>query len=135
MARILGIDFGEKRIGLALSDEGQQFAFEMDIWSPQEFFENIKALLIEKDIEKIVIGLPLNMQGEHSAKTKEAIEFKENLQKEVTVPVEMIDERLTSQMAASIAGTSKNIDSLAAQIFLQNYLNKNKPNDQSAPQA
>jgi putative Holliday junction resolvase len=127
MARILGIDFGEKRIGLALSDEGQQFAFEMDIWSPEEFFENIKALLAEKDIEKVVLGLPLNMSGGHTAKTKEAIEFKEKLEKEINVPVEMIDERLTSQMAANIAGTSKNIDSLAAQIFLQNYLNKNKP--------
>lgn len=132
MARILGIDYGEKRIGLALSDEGQQFAFEMDIWSPQEFYENIKALLVEKDIEKIILGLPLNMSGEQTAKTKEVLEFKEKLEKEVNIPVEMLDERLTSQMAANIAGTNKNIDSLAAQIFLQNYLNKNKPDASQA---
>ncbi len=125
MPRILGIDYGEKRIGLALSDEDQKFSFEFEIWDPEKFSKQIAGLIQEKDIEKIVLGLPINMSGEHTQKTKEVLDFKARLEKLVSVPVELIDERLSSQMASSISGSQKNIDSLAAQIFLENYLNKN----------
>ncbi len=128
MARILGIDYGEKRIGLALSDESQQFAFEMDVWSPQEFDQNIAGLIKERAISGIVLGNPLNMSGAQTAKTKEVLAFKEKLAQRVNLPVYLVDERLSSQMAAKIAGTQKNIDALAAQIVLQNYLNQNKNN-------
>ncbi len=124
MGRILGIDFGEKRIGLAISDEEQKFAFEYEIWSPEKLQSEIQTLVRDKEIVKIVLGLPLNMSGDDTQKTEEVRTFKEKLESLVTIPVELIDERLTSQMASTIAGTNKNIDALAAQIFLQNYLNK-----------
>ncbi len=128
MGRILAVDYGEKRIGLAISDEEQQFSFELDIWSPHEFSENIKALLGERNIEKIVLGYPLGMSGQVTAKTAEVQRFKEQLEKMVGIPVELFDERLTSKMAGKISGDQKNIDSLAAQIILENYLNKAKNN-------
>lgn len=126
MGRILGIDYGEKRIGLALSDEDQKFSFEYDIWQNYEFFERIEGLIAEQDIEKIVLGFPLNMDGGETKKTAEVKEFKENLQKQITIPIEILDERLSSKMAAKIAGSDTEIDSLAAQIILENYLNKNR---------
>src|SRR4051812_7231855 len=124
MARILAIDFGEKRMGLALSDEDQKIAFEYEIWNPQELARDINKLITIKEVEKIILGLPVNMSGEETQKTQEVKAFKENLEKIVSIPIELIDERLSSKMASSIAGTEKNIDSLAAQIFLQNYINK-----------
>lgn len=126
MGRVLGIDYGEKRIGLALSDEEQKFSFEYDIWQNYEFFERIESLIAEQDIEKIVLGFPLNMDGGETQKTQEVKEFKEHLLKQVSIPIEILDERLSSKMAAKIAGSDSEIDSLAAQIILENYLNKNR---------
>ncbi|MBU6447599.1 Holliday junction resolvase RuvX, partial [Patescibacteria group bacterium] len=91
MGRILAIDYGEKRIGLAISDEEQKFSFELDIWSPREFSENIRALLAERNIEKIVLGHPLGMSGQKTAKTAEVERFKEELEKMAQVPVELFD--------------------------------------------
>lgn len=128
--KILGIDFGTKRIGLAISDETQTLARELEILSPQEFWEKIEELLVEEDIEKIVLGMPINMSGEVTQKSKEVQEFADELQSRISTPVEMVDERLSSVMAENLSGqmsgSHEQIDSLAAQIFLQNYLNQNK---------
>jgi len=133
MGRILAIDYGEKRIGLALSDENKEFAFEYEIWQAADFFKKISGLISEKEIEKIVLGKPVNLKGESTKKTQEVLRFQEKLQK--TLPqeckIDLLDERLSSKMAEKIAGTSKNIDALAAQIFLQNYLNKNAKQNSS----
>lgn len=126
MGRILGLDYGEKRIGLAISDEEQKFSFELDIWPAYEFFEKIEPLITEQDVEKIVLGYPLNMSGDETKKSKEVLDFKEKLEKQIKIPIEILDERLSSKMAAKIAGTDEQIDSLAAQIILENFLNKNK---------
>ncbi|TSC65019.1 MAG: Holliday junction resolvase-like protein [Candidatus Doudnabacteria bacterium Gr01-1014_77] len=124
MSRILAIDYGEKRMGLALSDEEQKFAFEFEIWSPEQIFEDLPNLIKEKDVSKIVLGNPLNMSGEATKKTEEVMEFKKKLEALCGLEIELADERLSSKMAENISGHHKNIDSLAAQIFLQNYLNK-----------
>ena len=120
--KILAIDFGTKRIGLAVSDETQTLARELDIFSPKEFWQKLAGVLVEEQVEKILIGLPLNMSGQPTQKTSEAKQFAKQVESEVEVSVELVDERLSSQMAESISGSSKNLDSLAAQIFLQNYL-------------
>jgi putative Holliday junction resolvase len=124
MPRILGIDYGEKRIGLALSDESLQFSFEYETWSPEKFENEIENLIAEKEIEKIILGHPLNMSGAETPKTKEVLKFKEDLESKVNVPIELVDERLSSKFAAGIIGKDKDIDSLAAQIILETYLNK-----------
>ena len=124
--RILGIDYGSKRIGLAVSDESQTFARELGIVSPNEFWKSIRQIVAEQEIVKIVVGWPLNMSGQETEKTQEVKNFKQQVETETNLPVEVMDERLSSQMAQNISGSKKDLDSLAAQILLQNFLNKNK---------
>lgn len=124
MGRILGIDYGEKRIGIAITDPDQTIAFERGIWSPKEFRERLHQLIEAEEVEKIVLGYPLNMQGEQTLKTQEVIDFREKLEKEVSVPIEFMDERLSSKMAVSLMGRDKGIDGLAAQIILQHYIDR-----------
>jgi len=123
--KILGIDYGEKRIGLAISDETRTFARELTILSPKEFWDGISDIISANEITTIVLGWPLNMSGEMTDKTREVESFKLKVESETGLPVEIIDERLSSQMAQSASGSTKNLDSLAAQILLQNYLDKN----------
>lgn len=124
--RILGIDYGTKRIGLALSDELGLLARELSIVSPSDFFRNLAGLIVEYDIEGIVLGVPLNMSGQDTDKTREVQAFKVKIEQLTGLPVYDVDERLSSQMAEHISGSNKNLDSLAAQIILQNYLNQKK---------
>jgi putative Holliday junction resolvase len=124
--RVLGIDYGEKRIGLAISDESQTFARELAILSPKEFWEQLPNIISENQITIIVLGWPLNMSGEKTQKTEEVERFKIKVESETGLPVRIMDERLSSQMAENITGNKKDLDSLAAQILLQNYLDKMK---------
>ena len=126
MARLLGIDYGEKRIGLALTDEDQMMAFEFEIWSPRQFWDGVSDLVAEKEIAGIVLGRPLNMSGGETKKTQEVDIFKAKLEDLVQVPIQFVDERLTSKWAASLSGADKNIDALAAQLILQHYIDKRK---------
>jgi putative holliday junction resolvase len=129
--KILGIDYGAKRVGLAISDETQTLARELNILSPKDFWQQIHQLINDEGIERIIIGLPLNMSGEATQSTEAAQEFSDRLQELLTrekliIPVEFMDERLSSVMAESMPGGKHNVDSLAAQIILQNYLDKAK---------
>ncbi|MCL5774733.1 MAG: Holliday junction resolvase RuvX [Patescibacteria group bacterium] len=124
--KILGIDYGEKRIGLAISDESRTFARELEILSPKEFWQRISSLAKEEEVERMVLGWPINMAGKETKKTREVEKFRIELEKACAVPVDVMDERLTSVMAHNLPGGKKNVDSLAAQILLQNYLDKHK---------
>ncbi len=124
--KILAIDFGTKRIGLAISDETQTLARELTILSPREFWQQIKEIVEQEGIERVVVGLPLNMSGQQTDKTREAQQFFDQLQQQLRIPLEFMDERLSSVMAENLPGGRENIDSLAAQIILQNYLDKIK---------
>jgi putative Holliday junction resolvase len=125
--KILGIDYGERRIGLAASDDDGIIAFEIGIVQNEVFFKQISDIIKTRGVEKIVVGYPLNLSGGQTAKTAEVSQFADKIRTLLPdIPVDFVDERLSSQMAAHIAGTSKNIDGLAAQLFLQNYLNKIK---------
>ena len=126
--KALGIDFGEKRIGLAISDETKTFARELDILSPKEFWDRIVSIANENEIGVLVLGLPMGVSGQETEKTKEAREFRVQLVEITKLPVEFMDERFSSQMAVTISGSKKNLDSLAAQILLQNWLDKRKLN-------
>lgn len=135
--RILGLDFGTKRIGVALSDEllmtaqGMDSIYRKDLLSD---LERIKDIIEESGVVEVVVGLPVNMDGTHSDKTKEAMEFSENLSKVVGVPVKEWDERLTSRQAertlleADVSRRKRRqlSDKLAAQLILQNYLDSRK---------
>jgi putative holliday junction resolvase len=124
--KILGIDYGTVRIGLAISDETHTLARELTILSPKQFWQNIEDLVEQEGIEAIAVGLPLSMSGGQTEKSREVQEFVDQLQERITVPIELIDERLTSVIAESSPGGKTNTDSLAAQLILQTYLDKNK---------
>lgn len=124
--RILGIDYGSKRVGLAVSDETHTLARELVILSPKEFWQKIEEVVAAEEISRIIIGLPLNMSGEQTETTRNVQEFADKLEAKLNLPVEYMDERLSSVMAGNLPGGKKDIDSLAAQIILQNYLDKLK---------
>ena len=135
MARALGIDFGEKRVGLALSDKLNIIASPyktIQYVSETELINQIKTIVIEKEIGIFVIGLPLNMKGQDSAQTKKVRSFKKLLSK-LELPIVYEDERFSSIIAKNSlvlqnvkTGHNKSeIDRTAAAIILQQFLDKN----------
>lgn len=127
------MDMGSKRIGVAMSDELLITAQAIDTIERKNLksdLDEIGSLIKENDISEVVVGLPLNMDGSYSAKTKEVIEFLDKLLEAVAIPVKTWDERLTSVQAErtlleadlSRAKRKKISDKLAAQIILQSYL-------------
>jgi len=138
MGRVLGIDYGEKRIGVAISDKSKIFAQPLDfVFNNANVYENISKIVKEKEVELIIIGLPLKLNGEESETSVTVREFSHKLNNFLKVNTEFIDERLTTSYAEKllISGDVKRkdrkklIDSLSAQIFLQNYLDKIKNSD------
>lgn len=133
MMRILAIDYGEKRIGLALSDplgftaQGLETILKV---SKENFLQKITELCRERSVTEVIIGLPVNMNGTMGPKAKEILEIVPELQAKLEVPVKTWDERLTSREAGRLMieeGLSRdkqkqNSDRLAATILLQNYL-------------
>ena len=135
MARALGIDFGEKRVGLALSDRSNLIASPyktLQYISENDLISEIKKIVIDKEIKVFVIGLPLNMKGEDSDQTKKVRRFK-NLLSILELPIIYEDERFSSIIAKNSlvlqnvkTGHNKSeIDRTAAAIILQQYLDKN----------
>ena len=135
MARALGIDFGEKRVGIALSDKLNLIASPyktIQYASENELINKIKNIVFEKEVKIFVIGLPLNMKGEDSAQTKKVRRFK-NLLSILELPIVYEDERFSSIIARKSlilqnvkTGHNKSeIDKTAAAIILQQYLDKN----------
>ena len=135
MARALGIDFGEKRVGLALSDRSNLIASPyktLQYKSENDLISELKKIVIDKEIGVCVIGLPLNMKGEDSDQTKKVRRFK-NLLSILELPIVYEDERFSSIIAKNSlvlqnvkTGHNKSeIDRTAAAIILQQYLDKN----------
>ena len=131
--KILGIDYGEKRIGLALSDISNTVARSLKVLkrnATRSWLGEIKAIVDKNKIEKIVIGLPKNMNGSIGEKGKEVLAFVKVLGKVVRVPIVTWDERLTTVSAEKVlrqAELSRKkrkdiLDKLSACIILQNYL-------------
>ena len=137
MKRILGLDHGDRRIGLALSDPLQIIAkpFEtIDLKFAKNIFDLLNSIIKEKDVEKIIVGYPITLKNKFSIQTKKVLKFVELLKKNVQIEVKLYDERLTSQIAQKSlimqgvkTGHNKDdVDKTAAAVFLQNYLDENK---------
>lgn len=135
--RIMALDVGTKRIGVAMSDElllTAQGAETIHRSSPESDFDIVKKTAEASGAGEIVVGLPINMNGTHGPKVKEIMEFIEGLSKVLSIPVKTWDERLTTAQArrtlleadVSRAKRKKAIDRLAAQIILQSYLDSRK---------
>jgi len=133
MARIIGIDIGERRIGMAISDESQTMARgieAIDVKGKAECVLKIKDIAEKFNACEAIVGLPLNMNGSKGPQAKKAIVFINSLKEKLSIPVTAFDERLTTKQGERIlieADMSRKkrktkIDSLAAQIMLQSYL-------------
>ncbi|MBI5022981.1 MAG: Holliday junction resolvase RuvX [Candidatus Magasanikbacteria bacterium] len=123
---LLGLDYGEKNIGLAVADENSKMAlpYKVLINKGENFvLQELKKIIIEEKISKIIVGLPLSLSGAESKKTIEAREFSAFLAKNLDIPVEMKDERLSSRLADAMAPGAKNSRDIgAAMIILESYL-------------
>jgi putative pre-16S rRNA nuclease len=134
-SRILGIDFGLKRIGLALSDPLKIFAYPFkSIENNNKVWENLKNIIEENSVEKIILGYPLRFNREVTHITKEVLDFKDALINKFNIEVILWDETLTSQIAKKRIFESVNkktqrrkkeiIDMNSASIILQEFLEK-----------
>jgi len=133
--KIMGLDIGTKKIGVALSDETSQIARAVEVvlrTSDTAAILRIKQIAAEFNVEKIVVGLPVNMDGSYGPSAKMSEKFAEKLKKETSADICFWDERLSTREAENImisADLSRKkrkrvIDKLAAQIILQGYLDR-----------
>ncbi len=131
--RILCFDVGEKRIGVAVSDELGITAQGVEVIPRVNLSRDLKRIkeLVERyEAQKIVLGFPVNMNGTLGQKAKELLDFKSYLEKNLSIPLETWDERLTTRAAQRAllegnvrrAGRKKVVDMLAASLILDNYL-------------
>ncbi|HEY6169828.1 MAG TPA: Holliday junction resolvase RuvX [Verrucomicrobiae bacterium] len=131
--RILALDHGTVRIGVAVSDELKMIATPLEFIAAEpfaEFLERLKELLREKQVELILVGLPRNMDGSYGPAALKVQDFVAALRNAITVPIQAVDERLTSvhaQKLLSQAGVKAKqqrgkVDQSAAAILLQGYL-------------
>ena len=135
--RILAIDYGLKRIGLALSDPLKIFSYAYKtVPNNAEFFDELAQIISEQNIEKIILGLPLKESGEDALLTQEVKKLKEILEIKFKLGVILFDERYSSVIASehisqSVLKKSKRkdknlLDKEAAAIILHDYLNEKK---------
>jgi putative Holliday junction resolvase len=122
--RALALDYGTARCGVALSDPTGTLSTPLDaVVRPDSKagMAEIAALVREKHVETVVVGLPLTMASGESTQTKAARAFAERLQRRIDVPVTMYDERLTTAQARRTGGTASE-DSRAAAHLLEAWL-------------
>jgi putative Holliday junction resolvase len=136
--RLLGVDYGQVRIGLAICDSEQIIASPLSVYrrrdagADAEFF---RQLVVQEDVSGLVVGLPLHMSGDESGKAREARAFGEWLSQVTSLPVDYWDERFTTLEAdeylrgagMSSAKRRQRVDKVAAQIMLQAYLEAHRP--------
>ena len=135
--KLLGVDFGDKRTGLAISNDGQTIASgvtQISVGGMQKTAEAVANMATERGIAGVVVGLPVNMDGSHGPRAQHAEKFGRILAGLVTVPVAMLDERMTTMAASRYLNETDTrgqkrksvIDTLSAEIILQNALDKLK---------
>ncbi len=131
--RILALDHGTKRIGVAVSDETKTIAQPLEYIAAEpfaDFLARFKTLLVDKEIDLVLIGLPRNMDGSYGPAAQKVEAFVAVLRGAITIPIKTWDERLTSAQANRILIQGKvrrdqrkeKVDKMAAAILLQSYL-------------
>lgn len=143
MAKIMGIDHGKVRIGVAVSDESSSIAFGREIiLNNKDVFPKLKKFISDESITRIVIGYPLTLKGEKSEQTLSVEKFEAELKNALSVPpynnitITLWDERFTSKLASDSmleSGMKRkkrqqkgNIDIISASLMLQSYLDSRK---------
>ncbi len=133
-SRVVGVDVGTKRVGIAVADPLQLFAKPLGTFPPEEAIERLQGVSEEKGIETVVVGWPLTETGEEGEAVEMVKEYVERIERALTsVEVVRRDERFTSEIAKDLlkqAGVSQpgrydkgRVDAAAAAVILQDYLN------------
>jgi len=146
MGRVLGIDFGVKRVGAAVSDPGRSIATPLEVYErrdPVQDARHYKKLVDEDEIDLIVIGLPVHTSGREGESAAKARAWGAWLAEATGLPVFYYDERYTTVLAEDVlieVGFSRQKrkglrDMLAARILLQNYLDAGCPSCEARPEA
>jgi len=136
MSKIIAIDFGLKRTGLAISDEAKMFAFGLETVDSKQLMNRLVTLSNEEPVDTLVLGLPKRMNNEDAHITQNVLLLEEALKKQFPLmQIHLIDERFTSKMASAAmhaAGASKKqkrqkglVDKVSATIILQSFLDSN----------
>jgi len=133
--RILGIDYGHRRLGIAVSDDEKILASPLPVYSRCSLDVDLAFLLgivKENEVERVVVGLPRNMNGSIGKMAKEALSFAWKLRRKINIPISTFDERMTSVEAERVL-VETNLsrkrrkglrDSMAAVLILQGYLDR-----------
>ncbi|MFH1366874.1 MAG: Holliday junction resolvase RuvX [Patescibacteria group bacterium] len=135
MGKYLGLDYGEKRVGVALTDEEKKFAFAektLVVKDEKDLLAQIREICQAESVEKIILGWPVNFAGKKTAQTLIVEKFAGLLKENLAVKCEFQDERLTSRMSYSLfQGKNKKnkvnkneIDAQSARIILADYLDR-----------
>lgn len=134
--RYLGLDLGSRTLGMALSDMTGMIASNYQVVRHQEDYQSlipiIEKVVLEKQVSEIVLGLPKNMNNTIGEKGKLSLWFQQQLEEKLKIPVHLEDERLTTVQAQNLLLSNdtsrkkrkKVVDSVAATIILQSYLDK-----------
>ena len=125
--KVLALDYGSARTGVAVSDATGTLARPLEVVQrarTEAGLARIAALVAEHEVERIVVGLPLTLRGEHGAQAQETKRFVASLAKVVSVPVETYDERFTTTLAGRSGSTKAPEDARAAAVLLSSYLER-----------
>ncbi len=134
MSRIMGIDYGQRKVGIAISDELHLFAkpyVTITNRSRAELDLQLADIIEKERVTKIVVGIPYHLDGQASKQTEHILRFINHLHNQFQIPVTTYDERYSSEEAneilikkkVSIKKSKEKIDQIAASIILQSYLN------------
>ena len=129
--RVLSLDYGRARCGCAVSDPTGVLATPLDAVSApasKRGLAQLRSLVSELGVERVVVGLPLSLSGRDSAQTAETRAFAEGLEHTIAVPVELYDERFTTRLAERSGGRASE-DSRAAAHLLESWLERQRSDD------
>ena len=127
MSRLLGIDFGHKRVGLAVTDEMQTMAFPHKVFvNDNSLIKNICAVVAEKQISEIVIGHSLDKEGNPNSIHDKVEALMLDLTLETGLPIHLEPEQYTTQAALRLQGRNDMTDAAAAALILDTFITKNK---------
>ena len=132
-SRLLGIDLGTKRIGIAISDYNQKIATPLqtlDKSKQGKLIDELESIILEYDIKGIIIGNPINMDGTYGKSSQSAKDIAINISNKIDIPVSLWDERLStvgafnlsSELDINVSKREKDIDKFAAAFILQGAL-------------
>ncbi|MFW5982582.1 MAG: Holliday junction resolvase RuvX, partial [Candidatus Brocadiia bacterium] len=131
--RIMALDHGDRRVGVAISDPLEIAAHAVTTLESDDsdrIIDDVRELVEEKDAELVVVGLPINMNGTEGERARKARSFAKQLRRTLDVPVELTDERLSSaeahralsQQNVSMGERGRRVDQMAAQVILRRYM-------------